>query len=283
MAELYKPISISESGGDKNFKRVVDDNFINLARHLNDIRQWIDIQKLDIDLDDIDDGSSHVKMTTAEDSKLGGIESLADVTGDHEAATIASQGSLATMSAITSGIDVAALQGRLVYDNTLAANATSVTLSGLSGDTDKEYFIVAKWVRNGALNGGGGNFGVQCNGDTGVSNYGWETIYNATGGGNNATGWNDHTWFMLWMGRADTDGYLSMGYGHLLAESGYERMLIGQMLRQIDPTGHTTHSLYSMGCTWWNSVDEITNLQFLGEDATSMKIGTHLLLYKRTA
>jgi len=206
-------------------------------------------------------------------------ETGADITGNHEAATIASQGALATLSSITSGIVVAALQGRKIYDNTLTENATSVTLSNLVGDTDKEYFIIAKWVRNGALNGGGGNFGIQCNGDTGVSNYGWQTNHNSGGGGAASLGWNDNTWFMLWMGRADTDGYLSMGYGHLLAESGKYRMLTGQMLRQIGAA--TIHSLYSMGCTWWNTADEITNLQFLGEDATSMKIGTHLLMYRR--
>jgi len=206
-------------------------------------------------------------------------EASADVTATHQAATIASQGALATLSSITAGISVAALQGRKIYDNTLAENATSVTLSNLAGNTDKEYFIIAKWIRNGALNGGGGNFGIQCNGDTGVSNYGWQTNHNSGGGGAASLGWNDNAWFMLWMGRADTNGYLSMGYGHLLAESGKYRMLIGQMLRQVGAA--TIHSLYSMGCTWWNTADEITNLQFLGEDATSMKIGTHLLMYRR--
>ncbi len=45
-SELYKPISISESRDDKNFKRVVDDNFINLARYINDIQKWITSTKI---------------------------------------------------------------------------------------------------------------------------------------------------------------------------------------------------------------------------------------------
>lgn len=47
-SELYKPISISESGDDKNFKRVIDDNFVNLARHLNDILGWVSDDKIAI-------------------------------------------------------------------------------------------------------------------------------------------------------------------------------------------------------------------------------------------
>ena len=178
-----------------------------------------------------------------------------------------------TAGTITSGITINAGM-RLAYDNTLTGNATSVTLSGLTGNTAKEYFIIAKWIRNGALNGGGGNFGLQCNADAGVANYGWRNMYNGTG-------FNDDTWFMLWMGRADTDGYLSMGYGHLLAQSGFPRSLLGEILRQVDPGGKTITGLYTLGATWWNTADELTSLKFLGEDATSMKIGTHLLLYER--
>jgi len=178
-----------------------------------------------------------------------------------------------TAGTITSGITLDS-SWRKIYDNTLTADATSVTLSSLTGDTAKHYFISCKWIRKGA---GTDNFGIQPNSDTGVSNYGWRTIYS------DGNGYSDMTWFMLWMGRADTDGYISQGHGFLQAESGHTRTLIGEMIRNIDPAGKTFTGFYAMGDTWWNTADEITSLKFLCEVATGLKIGTRLEVWERVA
>lgn len=180
-----------------------------------------------------------------------------------------------SVGTITTGITLDA-SWRKVYDNTLTSNATSVTLSGLSGNTDLHYYISAKWVKNGGTTS---NFGIQCNGDTGVSNYGWFTFY-GPGGGLNTESYNDNDWFMLWAGRADTDGYVSHGHGYLQAESGYTRTFIGQFMREINPAG-SMHSLYSMGDCWWNTAAEITSLKFLSEAATALKIGTRIEVWRR--
>ena len=380
-SELYKPITISERDlSDYYYRRTIDDNFMNLARHLNDIRQWIDINKIEIDLDDIDDGTNHVKMTNAEDtklgtvetdadvtgdhqadvdidnitdgtnfkkmtaaedSKLGGVEALADVTstheaatvtaltgldtdnlaasatkkyaaetgaditgghesetvaaftgrdaddlgesatkkwagetgadvtGSHEAATIASQGALATLDTVTAAINVENSL-RKIYDNTLTGIATSVTLSALSGNTDLHYFISARWVKNGT---GNNNFGLQLNADAGVNNYGWRTIYS------DGNGYADDTWFMLWMGRADTDDYISEGHGWLEAGSGFVRNLQGTMSREVSPT--SIAGMYAYSDYWWNTADEVTSIVFLSENASGLNVGTRLEVIKR--
>ena len=164
-----------------------------------------------------------------------------------------------------------------IYDNTLVANATSVTLAGLDGDTDEEYLMSINWIKNGAaLN----NFGVQCNADAGVASYGWQTHFGAGGGGAAVTN-NDDTWFMLWMGRADTDGYLSQGFARLKAVSGFPRSCLGQFSREVDPVGKTIAGYYSMTDTWWNTIANLTSLTFLAEIAVGLKIGTEIQVWKR--
>ena len=46
-SELYKPITVSERDlTDYYVKKTIDDNFSNLARHINDLRGWIATDKL---------------------------------------------------------------------------------------------------------------------------------------------------------------------------------------------------------------------------------------------
>ena len=240
-------------------------------------------------------------------TKIDGVETGADVTGDNQAATIASQGDLATLDTvdtaqidndavekekvnIASIADIASALGtqvsgtlqsgvvindslRKIYDNTLTGTATSVTLSSLTGDTALHYFISTRWVRNGNINGGGGNFGIQLNADTGVSNYGWRTIFS------DGNGYSDNTWFMLWMGRADTDDYTSQGHAWLEAQSGFYRQLQGTLSRQVG--GSAIAGMYVFSDCWWNTADEITSMKFLSEDATALNIGTRLEVWER--
>jgi len=62
------------------------------------------------DLDDISDGDTYKKLSGTKQTKLDGVETGADVTGAHEAATIASQGALATKNTVANAeiTDVAA-------------------------------------------------------------------------------------------------------------------------------------------------------------------------------
>lgn len=176
-----------------------------------------------------------------------------------------------TVGTITSGITVNDSL-RKIYDNTLTGAATSVTLSSLTGDTAKHYFISVRWVKNGT-DAGGSNFGIQCNADTGASNYGWHTIYS------DGNGYNDDTFNMLWAGRADTDDYISQGTGWLEAESGFYRGFQGVMSREVGAAAIT--GTYHFSDYWWNTADELTSLVFLSDVASGMNVGTRLEVWER--
>ncbi len=180
-----------------------------------------------------------------------------------------------TVGTITTGISIGGSL-RKIYDRTLTGIATSVTLSSLTGDTALHYFVSARWVKNATADC---NFGVQLNADAGVSNYGWFTIFGGIGDGSSANGYKDDTFFMLWMGRAESDDYISQGDAWLQAGSGFPRSLKGVMSMNVG--GSVAGGMYVFSDHWWNTADEITAMTFLAELASGLNVGTRLEVWER--
>lgn len=286
-SELYKPISISDGVDEKNFKKVIDDNFINLARHLNDIRGWIEIVKItglgnlavldtvdtaEIDNDAVNKDKMDVLGVDA-DGKLvltqigTSVTKLEDIVND-----------LGTQVAglIQAGVVVAS-GIRTVMDYTVSTDCTNFTISSLTGDTDEEWYIHCLWKKNGSDDA---NFGIQPNADTGA-NYGFRTMYGAGASESNVLTYVNNAYTYLWMGRADTDHYYSQGYGRMNTKTGFIRQLMGLFSRDL--TGATANGLYTMTDVWNNTVDEITSMLFLCSVSNGIHAGSRVFAYKRVA
>lgn len=160
-----------------------------------------------------------------------------------------------------------------VYSNTLAAAATSVTISGLDGNTAEEYILRAR-----IINGynGGAEYDVRLNNDSG-NNYGHQYL----GGINTtvATSRNTAT-TKFYSGYADALNQISMFEQNIYAKSGYIRTAITkQMPRSV--SGTTCASLYMFGHSWNNTADNITSIVVIADKANGIGIGSVIELYAK--
>jgi len=156
---------------------------------------------------------------------------------------------------------------RQVYSNTLASAATSVTISGLDGNTDISYWIVAR-----IIGGTTADIYLQPNGDT-ASNYGSQRLV-----GNNTT-------VSALRNTSETglkfDSVLAnnvtMIKGILYAKSGYGRTFNGETMNQV--TGTTINGVVRWDSVWNNTADNITSLVLLSSAASGLGIGTFIEIY----
>ncbi len=157
------------------------------------------------------------------------------------------------------------------YTTTLAAAATSVTISSLDGDTDEIYMLVTRII--------GGNATpnivlLRPNNDSG-SNYGCQFLY-----GENATisaSRSVDTGIRLY---ASGNALNNLGFCStiLYAKSGYIRTAIGKMSDKI--SGTTVTDIQILGSSWNNTADNITSLVIVAGQANGLGIGTDIRLYK---
>jgi hypothetical protein len=162
---------------------------------------------------------------------------------------------------------------QLIYENLLTSAATSVTISGLDGNTDKEYKLVTRIVNG--YNGGCG-YALWLNNDTG-SNYPFQILY-----GSNATASAaQSTTAKIILGNSDAINKISQSDTLIYAKSGYVRTSISKQARSI--SGTTVSEIMLLGQCWNNTADNITSM-VIGEEsgyANCLGIGTHILLFAR--
>jgi len=159
---------------------------------------------------------------------------------------------------------------QLIYENLLTSAATSVTISGLDGNTDKEYRLVCRIVNGYA---GYSNYLVRLNNDSGA-NYGRQIIY-----GVNATASAYRGTDALYMGYANNLNYLVLGEILIFAKSGYVRTVLTKDSSGI--TGTTVTRIGLTGGSWNNTADNITSLVVLADQTNGLGIGSHILLFAR--
>lgn len=161
-----------------------------------------------------------------------------------------------------------------IYDDVLTEAAATVTISsGLAGDTDDMYFIVAT-MKN--AHDGGNTFFMTINNDTG-NNYAWQTVYCVGAGAagfTSAGGGEGH----MHIGTADALNEVSQIFLILHAKSGFARIMNGITARQI--VGTLVEVSDAVGYVWNNTSAEITRLDFFGEQASNFGIDTHFKIYK---
>jgi hypothetical protein len=252
-----------------------------MARMLNQIYTGANIPNTRLvsgtKIDGVEEGADvtgdHSADVDALQTQNAPAEAGADVTATHQAATIASQGGLATEDDIGSGIDVAAVW-RKIYDNTLSSAVTTISITSLDGNTDGEWIlqIMGKWAGVGA-----GSIRVTFNNDIG-NNYGYEYIAAADGATTvgNSEG-TDH-WYLC---SFTATNEVSWGRMRIYAKSGLERMGVTHIVNECDGIGVGENML--LGNIWSNTADNITEIDLTATTASAIDAGTRVIMYKRVA
>jgi hypothetical protein len=158
-----------------------------------------------------------------------------------------------------------------IYNTTLTEDATSLTISSLTGDTAKEYMLSARISNSYA---GTSDYQIRPNNVSTAANYGYQYILgsNAATGAARGTG----TGFDL----APNDAsQVCFNNTIIQAKSGYVRTAITEYASRIN--GTTIDSVALFGQSWNNTTDEITSLVIAASQSGGLGSGTQITLYQR--
>ena len=161
----------------------------------------------------------------------------------------------------------------LIQSTDIATAATSFTFSGLSGDTDGEYMVVARIVGNGSF-----DYGIYPNGDTTAANYGLQN----TDSLGSSTFASSGTSSGMFIAVTNAAGQLSYGTAILYAKSGFVRTYTATIAGALSGASASS-ALFSTG-TWNNTASVITSLLVQANNGSSvvangLGVGTHLELW----
>lgn len=156
-----------------------------------------------------------------------------------------------------------------VYDNILTANATSVTIAGLDGDTDHIYHVFVRFVGNAVT-----NFFIRLNNDAG-NNYLRQYI-SADDAVVASNEFGPTT--AMWIGGSAGVGQCCMTWAQLYARAGFPRTLLHLCL--TDLTAAEPGVWYSVHNLWSNTLANVTSIVILAANANGLGIGTHISVYK---
>jgi hypothetical protein len=159
-----------------------------------------------------------------------------------------------------------------IYDNTLAAAAQSVNITGLNGDVDTIYELI---IRN-VIGANSTAPLISPNGDTNGSNYGGQRLrwQNTTVSAGRQVG--NGGFYLLGYGTGSA-GNLWMCSGLIFAKSGYLRTGIFEGFCDIN--GTTIDGGFLRGEVWTNTADNITSILIDSQVANGWGIGTHFELW----
>jgi len=157
-----------------------------------------------------------------------------------------------------------------IYNTTLGAATTSVTISGLTGNSDVLYRLTARVVNG--YNGAAG-FHLRLNNDTGT-NYGYQYLNASDTSISAAKGTATSLAYAL--GYSNALSRLTLSTILLFAKSGYVRTAIVKSTYDIVTT--TVSTMQMRGWSWNNTADEITSLVILADQTDGLGIGTEIIL-----
>lgn len=166
---------------------------------------------------------------------------------------------------------------QMIYSTVLGSTQSTITISGLHGDTDLIYYMRLRIV---AASNSGIDFGLQFNGDTG-NNYNYQLL---AGAGSTVSAGSGTAQSVAYV---DSNG--STGTGHIMhcefvifAKSGNIRPILGFNMDDITSTPSVSKSQVWAN-TWTNTVNEITSITLTTSALTASQLlsGTYLQLWAR--
>lgn len=160
------------------------------------------------------------------------------------------------------------------YETTLTSAQTSITISGLDGDTDVEYRLIVRLVSGAA----GGYFLVRLNNDSTADVYGEQRVLGQSSSvlATRATrnGMPSHY-------SAVDSGEVSDIHFKIYAKSGHIRAAISEVGSKVGTT--TVNESLLVGHSWNNTADNITSIVLAGMVTDTFGIGSYIVLYKKVA
>ena len=158
-----------------------------------------------------------------------------------------------------------------IYDSgELGAAVTSISITGLEGDIDKEYKLIIRGIDKDTT----GYWILRFNSDS-DSNYGYQRIKAQDSSASASRGTSST---LMYVGLTETDGNITFSETDIYAVSGNERTVISCTIESI--TGTTVASLNLWGQVWNNIADEITSMT-IAVSADEMAIGSRIILLKK--
>lgn len=160
----------------------------------------------------------------------------------------------------------------LIFETDVLAATQSVIVSGLNGDADVEYQIIAR-IKTGTA----GAYWVRVNGDTAGASYG-QSYVQGSGAGPNASATTAAVGLALGAGNANDWALFN---ALLFAKTGAPRMLTATQLQKVaNPLTTTMQSGVNTG-VWIDQASNITQLEIYGDIAGSIAAGSHIEVWAR--
>lgn len=145
---------------------------------------------------------------------------------------------------------------QVVYDSgSFTTTATSITISGLEGDTDKQYNLISYVAAESASIG---DYSLRFNGDSTNGSYGTQRLQ----GENTSLGAERVSQGRIYIAQAGTAANIGMTNINMEATSGYVRPVISERIDQIN--GTQIHRLGLDGSIYNNTTNEITSISITG-------------------
>lgn len=160
-----------------------------------------------------------------------------------------------------------------IHTFTVGTNVTTLTISGLDGDTDEEYILESKMV-NGYNGVATANLKINNDGGT---NYGYQYF---DGTDSTATAARGTAAFLNALGYGTVLGGVSLTAFRIFAKSGFVRTVINERCGGI--SGTTVTEAIKFGQSWNNTADNITSLVITANQTGGLGVGSSFQLYRKS-
>lgn len=163
---------------------------------------------------------------------------------------------------------------RLIYETDVTSATTSVNVTGLDGNTDHTYRIIARIVNGFA---GASDFFIRPNSDSNTANFGYSYILNDSGAvyapasQTPSAGLNFATSASL--------NQTSLTEGTLSAKTGLTRQFVNVIMAKSSGSGMNFAGVY--GTVWNNTTSNISSLQFFSNQTNGIGAGSHIEIWAR--
>ena len=165
---------------------------------------------------------------------------------------------------------------RLIYETDLTSTQDSITVSGLDGNTDKEYMIVTRIVSATS----GCSYGIRPNN---ISSNSFGSIVSGSMGGGPTyfTSRDTVQTFMNIGSNGSSAGNTAYFHGFIFAKTGVSRMLLGNASTGMAPSSISITDTQTRPTVWNDTTTNITSLVFVSDVSNCFATGSHIEVWAR--
>ncbi len=157
---------------------------------------------------------------------------------------------------------------RLIYETDLVSATTNINVTGLNGNADKVYMVLARFVNT---TGAGASYYLQPNGEDATFGY----LFVGGSGGPPGSGNATSPGFYICSALASTSCEIT---GTVYAQTGAARVFIAQQIYSVTPGN--VGGFQNVATSWSNTGSNITSLTVFAS-TNSMGAGSHIEIWGR--